>query len=354
MLKSKKVKRIIIALCIVALVLFIALPLGLSIYIYESNFGNRFTTTSWLARSMDEFEGLKTKRYTFKSNKGQQLVGYVYHKDNTNPKGMIIIAHGLGGGGHNSYMDIADYFASNDYLVFAYDVTGNDESEGSAVNGIPQGVIDLDYAVRFIKDTPEYNSLPIMLFGHSWGAYSVGSVLNVHPDVRAAVMIAGFNGSADVIKEQGEKITGTSMRYFMPYISLIERVKFGKYAQYTCMDGFDNSDANIMIIHSSDDNTISYQNQFLLFKESYESNPRFSFISFENRGHDYVYYSDASQVYKDKIYSGFKEYANLAEKGQTDEIKAAYMNKNLDKSMLFDLDLDLMETILRFYNSSTK
>ena len=54
-------------------------------------------------------------------------------------------------------MDVADYLSSNGYLVFAYDATGNDESEGDAVNGLPQGIIDLDYAIRFIKESNEFN-----------------------------------------------------------------------------------------------------------------------------------------------------------------------------------------------------
>ncbi|WP_370631506.1 serine aminopeptidase domain-containing protein [Peptoniphilus sp. KCTC 25270] len=55
-----------------------------------------------------------------------------------NLKGIIIIAHGFGGGGHNSYLDCINYFAQNGYYVFAYDATGNDESEGEGVRGFPQ------------------------------------------------------------------------------------------------------------------------------------------------------------------------------------------------------------------------
>ena len=63
------------------------------------------------------------------------------------------MAHGLGGGGHNSYMDCANYFARHGYYVFAYDATGNDESEGEGVGGLPQGVIDLDYAISFVEQS---------------------------------------------------------------------------------------------------------------------------------------------------------------------------------------------------------
>ena len=90
-------------------------------------------------------------------------------------------------------MGLADYFASHDYLVFAYDATGNGESEGKTAKGMPQGLIDLDYAIRYIKENMELADLPLVLFGHSWGAYSSAGVLNLHPDIKAVVMAAGFN-----------------------------------------------------------------------------------------------------------------------------------------------------------------
>ena len=153
-------------------------------------------------------------------------------------------------------MDVADYFTSNVYLAFAYDATGNDKSEGDSVEGLPQGVIDLDYALRYIKQSDEYKDLPVVLFGHSWGGYSVGSVLNCHPDVRAAVIVAGFNRSADLFEQQGESMIGFGIKPFMPWFSLYERLKFGEYASYSAIEGFAGTNAGIMVIQSRDDETV--------------------------------------------------------------------------------------------------
>lgn len=352
MLKNKK--KIIIALCITLIILFVIVPLFLSAYIYKSNFGSRYETISWMARSLKEFPGLNAHKYTFASNNEQQLVGYSYYREPENIKGVIVIAHGLGGGGHNSYMDVANHFASNGYIVFAYDATGNDESEGDNVRGIPQGLIDLDHAIRFVKENEEFKGLPIMLFGHSWGAYSVGSVLNVHPDIRAIVMIAGFNKSADIIEEEGQRIMGNGMSLLMPYISIVERVKFGTYASYNCIDGFEASNAGVMIIHSVNDDIVSFENQFERFLDTYQNNSRFTFIRYENRGHDYVYYTDASKEYRNEINNQFKEYVNSLDTELSAEIKTEYMNEHLEKNMLFDLDIELMDKVVSFYDKYAK
>ncbi len=271
MRKRKKRTKVLIAVCAAVVVLAILLPLGLSMYIYQANFGLRFEISPEHMQKVEDFPGLERTRYTFPSNRGQTLVGYEYSKGDQAPRGLIVMAHGFGGGGHNSYMDVADRFASHGYAVFAYDATGNDESEGDAVGGMPQGVMDLDYALRFVKENGEFRNLPILLFGHSWGAYSAGSVLNLHPDVKAAVLGAGFNRSLDMIEEEGRRQAGAGIDLVLPFAGLIERVKFGEYAGLTCLDGFAATDGGIMVIHSADDAMVSFD-QYVAVETSHFRN----------------------------------------------------------------------------------
>ena len=351
-MKNKKRNLIIILTTVIALLL--VLPFSLAALIYEDSFGERYETYTPMSRSIDEFKELNMQRFTFVSNNGQELVGYQYFKNIEDAVGVVVIAHGLGGGGHNSYMDIADYFASNGYTVFAYDATGNDESEGDSVNGIPQGLIDLDYAIRFVKETSDFANLPIMLFGHSWGAYSAGSVLNYHPDVKAVVMVAGFNESMDIIEEEVRRIAGDRINILLPYVSLYERIRFREYAKHSSVQGFENSTAGVLIIHSADDEMISSEKSFDFFFNRYKNNPRFKFVQYKDRGHDGVWYADSARVYREKLNEAFNMYLSSLEAEFTSEIKADYLNKNLDKSLLFKLDEELMSNIVRFYDSFTK
>lgn len=351
---SAKKRKIIIILSIILITLLIIIPFGLSVMIYESNFGDRYETYAPMSRSMDEFAGLASQKLTFSSDRGQALVGYKYYRDLEDVKGVVMVAHGLGGGGHNSYMDVADFFTSKGYVVFAYDATGNDESEGSSVKGLPQGLIDLDHAIQFVKATSDFAGLPIMLFGHSWGGYSVGSVLNLHPDVKAVVMVSAFNKSMDIIEEEGKRIAGDGIHVLLPYISLYEKMKFGKYASYSCTGGFEHSDAGVMVIYSTDDNMISQSESFDLFYDLYKDNPRFDFVKYENRGHNYVYYTDAARDYRAQFNSTFDDYLNTLDEEFTAEIREEYLNEHLDKIALYDLDMELFAEIVTFYDSHIK
>ena len=68
------------------------------------------TVEDGVPRRVDDFNGLQCTKYEFVSNKGQKLTGYLYTTEER-PHGIVVMAHGFGGGGHNSYMDCANYFA---------------------------------------------------------------------------------------------------------------------------------------------------------------------------------------------------------------------------------------------------
>jgi len=93
---KKTKKRIIIAVCVFIFVLTVVFPLIVTAVIYNKNFDIRYETKSWDKWSVDDFNGLKRDGYSFKSNKGQTLIGYKYYKDGVDaPKAVIVMAHGL-------------------------------------------------------------------------------------------------------------------------------------------------------------------------------------------------------------------------------------------------------------------
>ncbi len=355
MQKNTKKRRIIWLIVGIVLVLLIAaaliVPKQLAMAVYRDNFDKRFTSYEPLTWQIDDFDGLLRDKHTFPSDKGQQLTGYRYYREGVETTGVVVLAHGFGGGGHRSYMNIADYFAQNGYVVFAYDATGNDESEGEAVGGLPQGVIDLDYALRYVKASPDFANLPIMLWGHSWGGYSVGSVLALHPDVKAAVIVAGFNESLDMLETEGRNIAGDAIDFVLPFFSKHEKETFGDYATMSVLDGLGATEAKIMIIHSADDDIIPIEISFDRYLEAYSGNERFTFVRYEDKGHNYVFCSEARFAYAEEYNKEAQAYQ--AEVGEmTEEMRAAYYETHLDKHRGYELDSDLMAQMLALYNSS--
>lgn len=347
-------RRVLLALAIVlVLVMVIILP-GASILVYEDTFGKRYNTPGWMRYALADFPGLRMKRCVFRSKDGKKLAGYQYSRENPNQpgdkaEGLVVIAHGFGGGGQNTYMDVANYFTSQGFLVFAYDATGNDESAGKSVMGLPQGVEDLDQALRFVEGEQSYKGLPLFLFGQSWGGYAVGAVLNLHPEVKAAVMVSGFNRSIDMMRQPGRKIAGPAVSLILPCLGLYEHVKFGKFAGYTALDGLKKSKAGIFITQSRDDQVVPVRYSYDLFHETFQSNPRFRFREYQDRGHAYVYYSQDSVRYRKQFDQEYKEHMRRLGQKPSNESYNAYSAKHFDKSRGFELDVPLMNQMADFY-----
>ena len=356
--KSKKKKIILIVLCILA-ILVIAGDWILSVMIYNENFNQRFESYEPLMLYVDDFDGLQRTKYEFPSDKGQKLTGYMYSAGDEQ-HGIVVIAHGFGGGGHNSYMDCANYFAHNGYYVFAYDATGNDESEGEGVGGLPQGVIDLDYAISFVEESGNFPELPIVLFGHSWGGYSVCNVLTYHPEIKAVIACSGFNLSSDLFEAQGKNMVGNGIYLMLPFVKLHERIKFGSLASNTAMDGFENSQAAVMIVHSADDDVIPIEYGYDIYYDQYKDDSRFRFVRFEDRGHNYVYDDDSYINEFNAEYEKWREtldYDYKAEENRERYLadRADYIHTNLDRDRWCNiLNAELFEDFVNFYDENVK
>lgn len=350
---NKALKIVLIslaALLILAVVAVLILIKPISMSIYNDNFGKRFIISEPWAWSIEDFDGLCRDKYTFPSDKGQILTGYKYYRDTEEVKGLVVIAHGFGGGGHRSYMNIADYFASNGYWVFAYDATGNDESEGDAVGGLPQGIIDLDYAIRFVKS--EFPSLPIVLWGHSWGGYSVGSVTKLHPDVKAAVIVSGFNESLDMLECEGRNIVGNVIDFVLPIFEKHEKKTFGDYASMSILNSLEATGMPVLFVHSEDDGMIPIEISFDRYFEKFSGNDRFSFVRYKERGHNYIFCSENRRKYVEEYNVGADAYKESMGGTLTEEQAAAYIEEHFDKHKGYELDEELMAQMLELYNNS--
>ena len=348
--KNKKKTILISIISFVLAIPLIIFPVT-TVIIYESVFGDRYETASWLEFSVEDYEGLQMERSDFQSE-DVTLAGYKYLKADQNVKGVVVIAHGLGGGGHNTYMPFIDYFTSNGYYVFAYDARGNDNSGGDDVEGLPQGIICLDDALHHAAAIEEYKELPFTLFGHSWGGYSVGSVLYMHPEIKAAVIIAGFNESEDLLEYQGQRVTGTDTRILLPYLKLYELIKFGEeYSSVSAIKGLEKTEAGIMIVHSKDDATVPAKYGYDKFYEAFGSSDRFEFVLYEDKGHDYLFYSEAAWDYRERLNADYRSYVEDNGKEYCADVKEEFMNRYLDKKQCFEPDPVLMEKILDMFDA---
>jgi len=343
---------VVLILVLVLAVALVVLPLA-AVKVYDSVFQLRIETDPENRFTGEEF-GLTVENVAFAAKQGHTLAGYKYRMDTgTDPQGVLVIAHGFGGGGHCGYMPLIAWFAGHGYLVFGYDATGNDNSEGDAVGGFPQGVMDLDYAIRYVKSDAEYAGLPICIMGHSWGAYSVGNVLNFHPDVAGAVMFAGFDHTAQILRQQGEDYAGDLVQLLLPYAKAYEFLKFGKYTAVSTSSGIRKSGAHVMIVHSTDDDTVHFDTGYEPLYAKHSDNPRVHFVSYTDRGHNYLFYPPETLQYRASLAPDYHRFLTDHALPDNDDSKAAFRNR-VDLDACYALDEDLMHRILTMFTEAAQ
>ena len=353
-----KRKKLLKRIALIALAAIVGIPLIImpvtTAAIYEIIFSRRFDTLGWMEFELSEYPGL-SREASFFELRGKTVAGYVYSFEGVSePKGIVVVSHGFGGGGHINYLPFVNAFAQNGYLVFGYDAPGNDESEGTLC-GFPGGIRVLDAALDHISACGEFDGLPVMLFGHSWGAYSAANVLNLHPEVSAAALISGINESEDVIGHYARQYAGSFADLTMPYVSFYERVKFGKeFADISGVSGLENTDALIFIAHSADDGTVPISCGYGIYEEAFGGDSRFTFVRYEDQGHMDILWSEDAERYTDGLNADFDVFVDSLDGRLTPEIKAEYMEENLDRVACFEPDGELVAAILEVYAAAEK
>jgi len=212
------------------------------------------------------------------------MTAYIFGEDND--IGLVVISHGLGGGGL-SYLREIMYFVDNGWRVFAFDKTGSHNSEGSGTRGLPQSAIDLHAALNYIASRNW--EIPIVLYGHSWGGFAVAAVLNFDHDIKAVVSLSGFAEPLMMLQEGAKHIVGSVSSLFTPFLWTYQWILFGNYASLSAIEGINSADVPVKIIHGRTDSVVSYEGAGIIAHRDRISNPNTLFVSryYPNRsGHN--------------------------------------------------------------------
>ena len=179
-----------------------------------------------------------------------RLAGYLWNESGT--RGLVVFAHGMGAGAEY-YLPEIHRFAARGYKVFTFEYSGYPGSSGHFY-GFPQAVADLKNALDFIDD----GSLPVILMGHSMGAYAVCAVRQ-YTDRRVDGIVAYapfFSSDEAVIAEA----TGSMPKYGRLLCSLIlpiQRILFGKNCNPTAAAGLSRADVPTLVLQGSEDREVT-------------------------------------------------------------------------------------------------
>lgn len=283
----------------------------------------------------DAYPNLIKEPVRFATNDNNMLSGAFYHYDKFDDKKVIIFAHGYGNG-HLRYIDIINYLAKAGFLVFAYNATGFDDSDGKGLLSFAQGIVDLASAINYVKNFSKYNNRDICLMGHSWGGYSTGAVLNIYSDIKRAVILSGFNTSSGVVLSQGRAYIGDQGAKYEQYIIERDKKYFPYHYNLSVAEGLKNFNGRAIVVHSLDDNTVLPSASIDIYQKELKGKDNIKFIIYKDRGHGTVYDTLEGKEYFLDIRDKYRKY--VKENKITDnKLKEEYLNTIIDKQKWADL-----------------
>lgn len=265
----------------------------------------------------------------------------------------MVVSHGLGAG-HLQYTTEIDFFAQKGYLVFAFDDTGCNLSEGEKINGLTQSLIDLDYALRFIRENDRLKDYRIVLFGHSMGAYAVSNVTSVYSGpISGIVALAPFKDEVSFLFEEFRALTNLKYKTVERLLKKRVYARFGEFAKINTVDSFEQSEIPHLIIAGDQDPIVDYYSNFEMLKERFEEKSGYRFLSVENRFHRPNLSLEAAEYDQNTNI----ELQNIQGKKISQESKDLAVKEfyeNLDYHLLVQMDDQVMEAILEFLDDCLK
>ena len=212
------------------------------------------------------------------------LRGWLFSYPNTTPKGLIVFFHGYGMS-HADYLPECEYFCRRGYRVLSFDGTGTGISDGLLL-GLPQHILDLQACLRYVYSQPELSSLPLLLYGHSWGGYAADCIGALeHFPIRGIVSASGFYGSLSALAPYTRRHYGPLAPLPLLGIRLYQRLRFGRLAGITAVKGLSRQSCPVLIAQSNDDRILPYQHNYMALYRQFHDDPRFTFLPLT--GHDH-------------------------------------------------------------------
>ena len=349
---GKAGKRILIALVALVVVFFVA-SFAFDRYMLSGTFAKHDQVIE-PGGSMPTFENYASDHtrtpIEFELG-GSTLRGYIYEADN--PKGFVVFRHGIYAN-HGYYLPMIMALVDRGWTVMAYDALGAGLSDGTSYLGMPQSAIDVAEAVAFAQSSGYTGDLPVVLWGHSWGGYGVAAALAKVPGVRACVTMSGFDEPLGILLESAENMVGGFAITQVPTLWLNTKIDFGADADLTAVNGINSTDAPVLIIHGTNDATVSHDGAGIVAHRDRITNSKVQYFEPNEKGrngHNSYFYSADSNAYGA---SKRAELATLNEQypdGLPEDVRAAFY-ADFDVLRANTPDPELMNLIDAFLTES--
>ena len=277
---------------------------------------------------------------------GKAIRGYIYSSnENDCNKGFIILSHGFFGT-HIQYLLDISTLVKNGYKVLAFDQYGCGESDGKNQDNLSVGVFVLENVIRDVIKNNLNENLPIFLYGHSWGGYSVSAALKKYPSIKKAVVRSGFISPVKV----GLELLKMKLPKFAIFITP------GVYFAYFIFFGFKgftkgtrglkkNKRTQVLYVYAKNDKMISNDNSLACYYQKHKHANATVFIT-ERGLHNSLLTEEGQNRYHELV-KQYKEIEHISDSEERKKKEASFL-LSLDRVKEYPYDEEVKKRILDF------
>ncbi|KAF0193450.1 MAG: hypothetical protein FD169_2498 [Bacillota bacterium] len=152
-----------------------------------------------------------------------------WHFAKLQPKGVVIVLHGMHGMDASSMLHEAKFFNSLGYTAIAVDLRAHGHSDGNKISFGYHEVGDVSAILDWVAQNSEYAGLPIVLYGHSMGASVAIRTAAARSDVSLVVSVAAYESIEQQIADymRQANLPKVLVNTYLPFFKLILRATYG-------------------------------------------------------------------------------------------------------------------------------
>jgi len=140
---------------------------------------------------------MKTSVQHISATKGKELFSRTYLPDETSPKAVVMIIHGMLE--HSGrYERFAKKLTGNEFAVVAYDhrAHGKTDPENPGILDYEDGFQHMVSDIQFVRNEvhKKFPGLPVIIFAHSLGSFLTQRYMQLYDKAPAGIIYSGSNG----------------------------------------------------------------------------------------------------------------------------------------------------------------
>lgn len=209
--------------------------------------------------------GLKAEEATFNINDSLHLKGYWVTPENNQPKSIMLLLHGIGGGKEHFY-ELAKSLADQQVASVVYDARGHGESDGEYISYGFYEKQDVSVIVSEVKE--RYPNIPVGIWGNSMGGAVALQALAIEPQLDFGVIESTFTDLTTIVNDYQKRYSfGIGLQSICNY-ALARAGEIGKFdpSKVRPIDAVTHIEQSIFLAHGTDDPNISFEYGKALFE----------------------------------------------------------------------------------------